>query len=512
MVRQIWLYREVSGKFSRSFKEENPIVERNTEIDKTLRYVIMAGSVIMLLSVILIEVWAAYYTVFDADDFSIANSMRPYGDSVWEYVYACFQYIKRMYVNWQGTYSSMFIQTIIHPLNGLGLTQLRVVMVLNFFLYFFSLIFFILIVFNIFLENNYHIKLFFCACVVFMIINSRAYPEVFFWYCGAAAYSFPVICLLISLGLFIISNTNNKRRILYVVLASFFSVGSQGGSLAITGTGCYLILVLCFGFWLHSKKISVTNIVVSLIYMAGAVVNVIAPGNFVRHSNFEEGIHPITAIDQTIKHYFLEMKTIIKNDQFCVIFLLLILCGAILCVKLQSDIKIYTLISLLLLITPVVSIFPVILGYGENAVLPNRVLFVVNTGIVLVYSNLVVVVGYWITTFVKKIGMHFIWPKCALAVLLLFFLFRVFFVSDIRNTVMIRTLKDLYHGNIQEYYAECREVYEYLAESSEADIFIEDFPQRVENFGSFQLYADPDEWVNTCVANYYHKNSVRTID
>lgn len=487
-------------------------MEGNARIEKIVRHIITAGSITMLLSVIFIQMWAAYYTVFDADDFSIANSMRPYGDSVWDYLQACFQYIGRTYLNWQGTYSSMFLQTIVHPLSGFGLIQLRVIMVLNVLLYCFFLLFLILTILNEFLEGNYHIKLFLCACAVFMIINSRAYPEIFYWYCGATAYSFPVICLFASLSFFILSNIKNKRKILFAVLASLFSVGSQGGSLAITGTGCYVILVLCFLFWLQSKKLSVTNIAVALIYLIGALVNVIAPGNYVRHAQFDESIHPMTIIFPTIKQYFQEIELIITNDQFCVIFLLLILCGAVLYGKLQSNIKHYTVISVLLLITPMVTIFPVMLGYGGNADMPNRVLFIINTVTVLVYSNLAVVAGYWIAVFMKATAIRSAWLKCPLAILLLIFLVRAFIVSDVRDTVMIETLKDLYHGKIQEYYAECKGIYEYLAESNETDVVIENYPQRVENFGVFQLYSNPDEWVNTCVAKYYYKDSVRTTD
>lgn len=477
---------------------------------KSVKYFIMAGSIIILFSVIFIEVWAAYYSVLDADDFSVANSMRPYGNSVWEYLLACFRYVKRTYLNWQGTYSSLFIWTIINPLNELGLPQLRVIMVLNALLYFSSLLFLIFIVFNTLVKDNYHIKLFFCACVVFMIMNSRAYPETFFWFNGAGTYSFPIICLFFSLGFFVLSNTKDKNKILYAVLASLFSIGSQGGSLAIGGVGCYLALILCFSFWLWSKKISAMNLVVMLIYFLGAFINGIAPGNYIRHELYEEGIHPISAVGLTAREYFREVGMIVTNDQFMVILLLLILCGAVLYVKLQADIKKYTVISLLLLIAPAASVFPVILGCGGDVDIPNRALFIINSVMTLAGSNLAVTAGYWIAVFMKKKAVKPGWLICPLAVIMLVFLVRVFAVSDVRDTVMIGTLKNLYHGEIQEYYEDCKKIYEYLAECSETDVVIMYYPQRIEGFGVFQLYPNPDEWFNTCVANYYYKNSVRT--
>lgn len=482
----------------------------NTKIDKSFKYFIIAGSICMLFILIFIQVWAAYYSVYSADDFSAANSLRPYGDSAWDYLLACFRHVKEIYLGWQGSYFSSFIATIINPLSQFGLPQLRVEMILNVLLFFSSLIFLIHVIFNNVIKENYHIKWFACACIVYVIMNSRTYPEVFFWFIGVVTYSFSIICLFFSLGFFILSNTKSKHRILFAVLASLLSVGSQGGSLAITGAGCYIILVLCLAFWLQSKKLSVMNLVVAFIFMAGALVNVVAPGNYIRHAHFETGIHPIAVIAPTIRQYFQEIKLIISNDQFRVIFLLLILCGAILYGKVQSDIKIYTAISLLLLITPIVTIFPVMLGYAGNADMPNRVLFIINAVTVMVYANAVMVAGYWIAAFMKVKAVKPVWLLCPLSILLLAFLVRVFIVSEVRDTVMVGTLRQLYHGRVQDYYTECTRIYEYIAESSEADVVIENYPQRIDGFGIFELYPDPNEWVNTCVAEYYYKNSVRT--
>ena len=492
-------------------------MEENAKIHKVFKCCILVGSIIVLFSVIFIELWAAYYSVFNADDFSIANSMRPYGNTIPEYIMACFRYIKRTYLNWQGTYSSFFIWTILNPLNELGLPQLRVIMVLNGLLYFSSLFFLIFIVFNFLMEGNYHIKLFFCACVAYMIMNSRMYPQVFFWFNGAATYCFPIFCLFFSVSFFILSNIKSERRILYTVLTVLFSIGSQGGSLAIPGAGCYIVLIICFLFWLRTKKLSTTNLVALAFFFIEALINAVSPGNFIRHTQYEEGIHPITAIGLTFREYFRELKLIVANDQFCVILLMLILCGAVLYIKIlyikpESDIKLYTLMSLLLLITPMGTIFPIILGYGGNFDIPNRALFIINTIMVLTYSNLAIIAGCWITIWMKKIRKNILFVECPLIILLLIFLVRIFIISDLRDTVMIRTLRNLYHGRIQAYYEECKGVYEYLRESDEMDIVIENYPQPVEGFGVFELYPNPNEWVNTCVAKYYYKNSVRTLD
>lgn len=484
----------------------------NTKIDKSFKYLIIVGSICMLFIVIFIQVWAAYYSVYDADDFATANTMRLYGDSEGKHLLACFRYVKRTYLNWMGTYSALFTESIINPLTQRGLPQLRVVMVLNVLVFYSSLVFLINIIFNNMIKGNYHIKLFSCACIVYMITNSGAYPEVFFWFTGAVTYSFPIFYLLFSLGFFVLANTRDKNTVFYAVLASLLGIGSQGGSLTIGGVACYSALVLCFWFWTRFKKLSLMNIAVVSVFFMGALVNAIAPGNYVRHELYEDGLHPVAAVSMTIKQYFLEMKLLFINDQFVVIFLLLILCGAMLYTKLQADIKMYTVISLLLLIAPAGAIFPVILGCGEEVDIPNRALFIIFTTAVLVYSNIFIVAGYWIAQFMKEKAVKPIRWICPLVILLFVFLLHVFIVSDVRDTVMVRTFSNLYHGRIQKYYAECKDIYEYLENSEETDVVLEYYPERVSDFIMFQLYPNPNEWVNTCVADYYNKNSVRTAD
>ena len=477
---------------------------------KSVRNIIMAGSSLVLLYIIFIETWAAYYTVFSADDFSIATAMTPYKESFWAYLVGAILYTKKMYLNWQGTYFSMFIQAILNPLSGFGLPQLRVVMVLNAILYLFSLIFFIIELSNILWRKDYHLKLLICACIAFIIMNSRAYSEIFFWFCGATAYSMPVLCLLISLSFFILSNIANKRKVFYTVLAVLFSICAQGGTLAITGIGCYIVIILFLLFWFQSKKFSPTNLAAILVYYCGAAVNAAAPGNYVRHAVIEDGMHPILAMKQAIILYLQEIKLVTVNSKYCIIFLLLVLCGIALYGKIEIDIKIYTAASILLLVTPIVAAFPVMLGYGSGAIeiFPNRGFFIVNTVTVIVLANMAIVAGYWFAVLVKAKGIKPIWLTGSFGVLLLILLIRLFVHFSLADMYLLRTSKQLYDRTIQNYYEDCKVVFQYLSECDEDDVMIEEFPASIENFGNFEIAARPDHWINKSVAEYYNKNSI----
>lgn len=477
---------------------------------KSVKNVIIACSSLVLLFIIFIETWAAYYTVFSADDFSIATAMTPYKESFWAYLAGAILYTKNMYLNWQGTYFSMFTQSLLNPLSGFGLLQLRIIMVFNALLFFSSLIFFIFSLFKMVIKENHHIKLFYCACIVFVIMNSRAYPEIFYWFCGAMVYCVPAFCLLFSLSFFVLSNITSKKKILYIVLTLLFSIGSQGGVLTVAGTGCYIILVLCFLFWLQTKRFSFANLAVFVVYFCGAIINVIAPGNFVRHDVIEDGVYPISALKQAIVLYFKEIKLITVNNKYCIIFLLLMLCGIVIYEKKEIDMKIYTVASVFLLAAPIVAAFPVMLGYGTSAIeiFPNRGFFIVNTITVIVLANLAIVAGYWMVAFVKIKGIKPIWLTGSFGVLLFILLIRSFTHFSLADMYVLRTSKQLYDRTIQNYYEDCKVVFNYLSDCEEDDVMIEEFPASIENYGNFEISASPDHWINRSVAEYYNKNSI----
>lgn len=486
------------------------MMEDNFINRKYIKSILFTGSTLILLYIIFVEVWAAAYTVYCADDFSNALALRAYENSIWEFMYGCIIYTKNTYMNWQGTYFSAFVQAILNPLNAFGLPQLRIVMVLNALMFFFSLIFFILTFSKVILKQSYHTKVFYCACVVFIIVNSRAYTEIFYWFCGAMVYCIPTTCLLISLSFFILSNIAIQKKIICTVLAMLFSIGSQGGVLAISGSGCYAVFVLCLLFWMQTKKFSPRNLGIVLVYCCGAIINVIAPGNYVRHAVIEEGMHPILAVKQAIILYIKEIKLVTINDKFCTIFLLLILCGILLYGNIQLNMKVYTIISVLLSVTPIVTIYPVMLGYGSNAIsnFPNRAFFVVNTVTVLALSNMAILAGYWMAAFIKVKGIKSIGLTGAFGVLILVLLVRMFVHFDLSDMFAIRTSKQLYDGTIQTYYRDCKAVFEYLSECDEGDVMIEEFPAGIENFNNFEISASPDHWINQSVAAYYNLNSI----
>lgn len=56
---------------------------------------------------------ASSYSVLAADDFSHANSVGYASKNLGEYIITSIEYSKEMYITWQGTYFSMFLQALL---------------------------------------------------------------------------------------------------------------------------------------------------------------------------------------------------------------------------------------------------------------------------------------------------------------------------------------------------------------------------------------------------------------
>lgn len=141
------------------------------------------------------------YSVLAADDFGHAYKIGFESNNLWEYILTSLNFSKEIYMTWQGTYFSMFIQALLSPVNNFGMPQLRIVMLSNSILFFSSLFFLIWTLFRNF-NNKRDIKwvLFIYTCLVYMITAYDDYREIFFWFSGAASYTFPLSLLFFSLG------------------------------------------------------------------------------------------------------------------------------------------------------------------------------------------------------------------------------------------------------------------------------------------------------------------------
>lgn len=477
--------------------------------------------VIIIAAIVGVTAVGAGYTVLSGDDFTHGVRVGVSHVSLPEYFAASLLYVKDLYMDWQGTFFSMFLQAFLSPINNFGLLQLRAVMVGNVLLFFAALLMLLWVGLSFFRmdagrfreedysENKNLLFLRFIILTIFIvtIANADVYAEIWFWFSGAVAYSMPFSFMLIALSLFLLINkgeVKRRRKIGYTVCAGILLFLSSGGSLAVAGTGCYMALILLLFFYSLSRRIDLYNLAVLAAGVAGALINAAAPGNFARHDGTAgAGLHFGQAAGCTVRMFLEETGRLFKETILGLVFLLLVIAGLYLSEKCKIALKEYGMVTALALAAGMVAYFPVALGYGDYYV-PNRCYFIIDTALVISLLNLALFAG---------ICLHRLWKLPAdgkhIAVLLYVFL-AVVIVSplSVKELPVYRMARSVHNGSYRDYYEKCVEIYDYLESCPEEEVVLE-MPEYIEDFECFYFDSDPDGWVNQGIAKYYGKKSVR---
>lgn len=313
--------------------------------------------------VIAIILYQTLYSVLSTDDFAHAVEVGVYQIPFFSYIRYAWLFMADIYMRWQGTYFSMFLQGLLSPINQYGITQLHIVMFVQALCFFLSFVFFL----KTLLQNHSkHTRVILFALFLFSLFQLRTYPEVFTWFSGATSYSMPLSVYL--LGFSFLIQSRQKHTILYSILSAICFFLAGGGSLTIVGLGCYWGFLLIFGNMIETRHIDKREFLLFFIMLLGALINVCAPGNYLRHA---EG-----ATSLQIGFAFLLTYAIAKTEilflAHSIYYFIAILASFLLGCFHPSKRKRFLLYSFLSLGTFLLVIFPLALGYNSQEV-PNRV-------------------------------------------------------------------------------------------------------------------------------------------
>ncbi len=454
---------------------------------------------------------SAGYTVLLGDDFTHGVRVGAFHVPLFSYVAASLRYMKEIYLDWQGTYFSMFLQAFLSPINNFGLPQLKLVMMGNALLFFLSLFGMIWAMLDFLWKDSkkWHVRLTIYTIILFSVLDADVFTEIFFWYSGAVAYSIPLSFMLLSAMCFLMSNNaryTNRRRNFLSAFSAVLIFLAAGGSLAVSGTGCYVILLLVLGFWLADRKVCVRNMAVLAAGIAGSLINVAAPGNFARHTYSSGGSNSwrlIQSVKWAVKNVWAETGRLTRETMFGVMLLVMLLLGIYLSGRIQAVLKTYGIISILALGWGYVTAFPVAFGYSGPA-FPNRCCFVLDVVLVLSLLNFAFFAGCCLDWWADLCADRRVWAVLMIVVFTAF----LFGPEGIGDSSLIAVAESNHNGSYRRYYEECKAIYEYLENCPEEDVVIK-MPEYIENFECFYFDEDENGWVNVGIAAYYHKNSVR---
>ncbi len=466
--------------------------------------IVLSLGVVIILSIMIFG--NAWYSVYYLDDFNHATRIGAFHVNFFEYLQVAFRFEKMMYMTWQGTYFSMFIQGLLSPLNNGGLIQLRIVMVINALLFLSSFYFFINSVFrfvNIDITIGTRIVTF--ALLFAQLFSSLAYPEIFSWFSGATCYSFPLSFLFLSVSFAFMAE--EKKKVVFLVLSIFFGFLAMGGVLGITGMGCAFMLVLIVVPLLFDKKIKKYLSIVFASYMVFAIIAVIAPGNFLRRGYVDSPINPVKAAFLSCKKLLYGTESLFKDTGIIVIVLLFIVIGLFIGKLIDGkDLKKYVCTSLLMVIVPLATLFPIILGYGGYDYFPNRCTFLLNITLTLWILNLSLMAGILMNKYLDKEESIKI-ASVVIAVIACTCL--IANGNRFEDNIAVKQIGNLANGRIKAFYTECNNMLREIETSPDEDVVLERNPYNVENFAEFYLSDDETFGYNVDIANFYGKKSVR---
>ncbi len=453
----------------------------------------------MIAYMVLTVTCAAFYSVLAADDFSHANGVGVYNASFFKYFMASLEYAKHEYLTWQGTYFSMFIQALLSPLNNGGLVQLRITMVLNALLFFLAIICLMMLYISKIGKGYNVVKLGMLFIFIYSLINYQAYEEVFYWYSGTTSYSIPLTVLLIAFISIIMADKNWVWYILAIVLGFL----AMGGTLMVASLGCYTILVVLIYRCVRDKKINKPLLAVFMFWLLGAVINTVAPGNYIRHSFFDEGLHPVKSLIYSTYMVDGRLHWFTANTNLAILVFVMVAIGFYVERKSQLCIsKSYLIASIAYILAPIAAAYPVAMGTSKIDI-ANRYTFVIDIALLVFIFNMAFVMGNYVSK--KTSDIEYKGAFCVITLLLL--LTNNYGLSQ---NMVLAISENLMNDTYSNYYQSCVDFYNVLYGHEGEDVVIpaSSIPASIDNFFNFELTDDPTNYVNASVAEFYGMNSI----
>ncbi len=463
-------------------------------------FVLFSYIMIFLLSYVFIH--ASRWSYYCGDDFSHANVVGVFGKNIFELFGASIAFMVDKYRTWQGTFFSMFLQGFLSPINGAGPIQMSIVMISNVVLFICATIMLVQEISRL-IGMEKHLKVFLSFLVLFSIFGFKAWAEIFYWFSGAVSYSIPLSVGMLALALFL-----KDKNIFTYILACVLAFLASGGSLEVAGTSCFAALTILFvkGYEnLHKKDLFFFGIAV-----VGALVNAVAPGNFIRRDAIDDtGLHFGAAFINSVNQVIRSVEWLFYQTPFLVIAVLCVIVGVHIGGKGWFYKTLYLKIVGMCLALPVVTCFPVYLAYTSTngTGFPNRCEFVCVCVIVIVIMVISVLLGVFLkeTECMKEY-------KNLLGMLVAVCLIIPMLNDNYKysNTVIYRMYCNVAVDGFKKYHDNITEIYRTIENSDNQDVVIEALPAAVPDFLdiSYSLTTNPGHFSNRALAIYYGKNSV----
>jgi len=336
-------------------------------------------SLCLILCVLLPVLAATRYIVPVADDFSNScDIMSIKGNH--SYLWAAVKATADLYKTVGGYIFGAFINYLISPYLRWGIEGVRVSTMLCDLLYFFSLLYLVRVLLREGLdERRWAVALPIGALLIFCSVELEFHPEAYLWYCCSSAYLVPMALGFIGLGQFVIAL--KRGGTVHAVAAGILGMLAAETSLDVTALVCAFYLITAVWAFITKRKKSMPILVFCAVFL-GAAVNVVAPGNFVRHGTISGKYGLGSILLMSLKDYFYRFKALISTPHLFLVLAALFLFGILVLFRKKKLSHFWPLLLLLgFAITGYLTVFPVVYGYESGY--PDRCKFVTDNALLL---------------------------------------------------------------------------------------------------------------------------------
>lgn len=356
-------------------------------------------------------------------------------------------------------------------------------------------------------------------CVLLAMLNGLIYygwHEAFYWFITSIQYL--MITSLILLGIaafsFGLCEEAGRKKTLFCIAASVLGFLGSGGTLSIAAFCCALYLLAALWGIADRREWKASSLIMG-ITLLGAIINGVAPGNYLRAGETQTITDVIYAGKMSVKYAIERWETFAENPVFWIIMILLF--AFVFSAERQQskfDFKLPGLFVLVLFGFVSGIIFPAMLGYGYDVYeILMRGNFISDTAFYLYIFMGTLYIKGWLdrkyhTVSPKIVNRDTAWIGCFLLAALL-----VFERDDWDRIPFIAQYRELSAGMFAEYSDFCVDIYRQIEESDQdiVEIHTDYVEQQVCLIGPqfFEGWYDPEEeYANRTIARFYGKRAV----
>lgn len=418
------------------------------------------------------------------------------------------------YTTYSGYYFSLFLTYFTDGIVKCNLWGIRVIQFVMVVCFYIVVCIFIKCIAKEIMHFEQKVQLPICALFIMCLtcLNYFSENEDFYWFCASVIYLIPLTCILLGVILMICAiNREDWKLLILVCMLGFLSGGAV---LNIAAFGCILFVMTTYWGIVVKKKVKM-SLLGCFPMILGGILNVVAPGNYMRKGTPITGEEIYETAIGTLKYTFERFEMYFKEFPLfpailLILFIILLKCE---CKNYQYKFWVPILFSIVMVLSVAIIIFPVALGYSmEVYAIMERSNFISDLAIFTFFFFILFYFRGWLAVKLPKVKFSYN-RRYVAGILIVVILFIGLLKCNIREIAAVRITRELRNGRIREYSEWNVSVIQAMEQGNDEIVEIETLnPEDKTCLINPKLYYgkyDPDkEFANRSMAKFYGKKAI----